>query len=32
MPINPKAPQLKELKPHIIVCGVAALAATRSTT
>ena len=22
MPINPKAPQLKELKPHIIVCGV----------
>jgi cell division protein FtsZ len=22
MPINPKAPQLKELKPHIMVCGV----------
>jgi cell division GTPase FtsZ len=22
MPINPKAPKLKELKPHIIVCGV----------
>jgi cell division protein FtsZ len=22
MPINPKVRQLKELKPHIIVCGV----------
>ena len=22
MPINPKAPKLKELKPHIMVCGV----------
>src|SRR5580658_10580242 len=22
MSINPKAPQLKELKPHIMVCGV----------
>ena len=31
MPINLKAPQLKELKPSIVVCGVGGAGGNRST-